>query len=257
MGSNRSLFRNEQPYNAVEPSGDALGGLFQNGSVTEENFLHTLGIPLVIEAPIRIQTRTTGHIISLISSPSPIGEYDIYCDRPVQLNNEAWVDRVFTQNVIRRERSFCTGIRARNGGCVISDVINQCAPYGWEGLEAAHIFPLEKGYGGWTTNMDDTVGISKIHSCQNRLPLCSHIHRKFYLYLSSVNPDVTVFDIDPFCMDGRTLDPVCRDPHRVSDNLFQGADQPVLETAFLPGTDLMGEIWSRPYAKEWGVGGVC
>ncbi|RPA90001.1 hypothetical protein L873DRAFT_1590213, partial [Choiromyces venosus 120613-1] len=171
MSSNRSLFRNVQFYNAVDPDGDALGGFIQNGSVTEANFLHMLGIVLVMEAPICVQHRTSGHIVSLISSLLAIGKYDIYCDCPIQLNNGPWVNRVLTHNVSGRENSFQDGIRARDGRCVISGVINGRAPHLLSGFEAAHVFPLENenlwikwSYGRWITDMGGTAGTPKINS---------------------------------------------------------------------------------------------
>ena len=97
-----------------------------------------------------------------------------------------------------REDAFQNGIRARDGKCVISGVVNRGAPYRWTSWEAAHIFPLGKeslwieyGYGGWITDMDDTVGASKINSLQNGFLLRQHIHSQFNQYLISVNPDVS------------------------------------------------------------------
>ncbi|KAF8448330.1 hypothetical protein BGX38DRAFT_1189639 [Terfezia claveryi] len=43
-----------------------------------------------------------------------------------------------------REGSFCDRIRARDGRCVISGVVNRRAPHRWTMFEAAHIFPLQK-----------------------------------------------------------------------------------------------------------------
>lgn len=74
-----------------------------------------------------------------------------------------------------------------------------------------------------------------------------------------------MFGIDLHSLDGRTLDPVCRnpaDPHCVSDQLLRwhfrqsvlanmrGAGEPILEHDFPPGTDMMKEICQEPYAKE-------
>ena len=74
-----------------------------------------------------------------------------------------------------------------------------------------------------------------------------------------------VFNLDPDGTDGRVLDQVCRDPedpHRVSDELLRwhfrqcvlanmrGAGEPVFEHDFPPGTDMVKEISSGPYAKE-------
>jgi hypothetical protein len=91
----------------------------------------------------------------------------------------------------------------------------------------------------------------------------------FDQYLISVNPDdgykVVVFYPDLFGYDGKTLDPVCRnpaDPHSVSDELLRwhfrqsvlanvrGAGEPIFEHDFPPGTDMMGEILAGPYARE-------
>jgi hypothetical protein len=66
-------------------------------------------------------------------------------------------------------------------------------------------------------------------------------------------------------MDGRFLDPACRnpeDPRRVSDQLLRwhfrqsvlanvrGAGEPIFEQDFPPGTDMMKEIREGPYAQE-------
>lgn len=95
------------------------------------------------------------------------------------------------------ENTFRDGIRARDGRCVISGVVNRSAPYRWTSWEAAHIFPLEKeslwiqfDYGRWVTDTDDTLGLSKINSLQNGFLLRQHIHSQFDQYLISVNPDV-------------------------------------------------------------------
>jgi len=74
-----------------------------------------------------------------------------------------------------------------------------------------------------------------------------------------------VFSKNVFGVDGRALDPVCRDaanPHRVSDQLLRwhfrqlvlanmrGAGKPVFEHDFPPGTDMMTEIREGPLAQE-------
>ncbi|KAG0640479.1 hypothetical protein HOY80DRAFT_9413 [Tuber brumale] len=96
-----------------------------------------------------------------------------------------------------------------------------------------------------------------------------HVHTMFDQYLISANPDdgykVVVFDFDLYSYDGKTLDPVCRnpdDPHSVSDELLRwhfrqsvlanvrGAGEPIFEHDFPPGTDMVGEILAGPYARE-------
>ncbi|KAF8438246.1 hypothetical protein BGX38DRAFT_1098191, partial [Terfezia claveryi] len=88
-------------------------------------------------------------------------------------------------------------------------------------------------YGRWITDIDDTSGVSKINSCQNRFLLQANLHNQFDQYLFSVNHDkvptvytykVVVFGVDLDGMDGRLLDSVCRkpvDPHRISDELLR------------------------------------
>ena len=80
---------------------------------------------------------------------------------------------------------------------MISGAINTSASFWWASFEAAHVFPLgsenlwiEWGYGQYITDMDGTVGISTINSCQNGFLLSQHIHGLFDQYLLSVNPDV-------------------------------------------------------------------
>ena len=79
MTSNRSHFRNVNFYDGSNPS-IHLGGLVQNGSVTEAIFLEMLGIVLVAEASIRVQNRSSGYILSISDSRLEVGSYDVYCD---------------------------------------------------------------------------------------------------------------------------------------------------------------------------------
>lgn len=74
-----------------------------------------------------------------------------------------------------------------------------------------------------------------------------------------------MFGRDVAGIDGRILDPVCRDdanPHRVSDDLLRwhfrqtalanvrGLGEPIFEHDFPPGSDMMGEIMKEPYVEE-------
>jgi hypothetical protein len=79
MPADRSLGRNVQFYDASAPD-VALGGFIQNGSVTEASFLEMLGILLVTGVPVRVQERTSGHIVSMTNNALRTGTYDVYCD---------------------------------------------------------------------------------------------------------------------------------------------------------------------------------
>ncbi|KAF8535463.1 HNH endonuclease-domain-containing protein [Trichophaea hybrida] len=275
MSRHRSHFRNVRFFDEANPD-VVLGGLVQNGSITERNFLTMLGIVLVTTAPIHVSAKDTGRVILAVDTCLDVGDYLVSCEDEIHVSDEPWVHRVISYNVSGQEDAFRNCVRARDGKCVITGVANQLAPYFWAGFEAAHIFPLDSenlwiewDYGGWITDMDDTVGISRINSCQNGFMLQATIHQHFDQHLLSVNPDdnykIVVFTKDVFGVDGRALDTVCRDPadpHRVSDQLLRwhfrqsvlanmrGAGEPVFEHDFPPGTDMVKEIREGPLAQE-------
>jgi len=89
------------------------------------------------------------------------------------------------------------------------------------------------------------------------------------MYLIAVNPDddykIIAFDANDHGLNGRILDPVCRNPanpHSVSDKLLRWhfrqsvlanvrrLGEPIFEHDFPPGTDMAGEILSGPYGQE-------
>lgn len=88
------------------------------------------------------------------------------------------------------------------------------------------------------------------------------------------NHKITAFGLDDEGVDGRFLDPVCRnlwDPHRVSDQLLRwhfrqsvlanmrGVGEPVFEHDPPTGIDLIGEIREGALAQEelpYKLGGV-
>jgi hypothetical protein len=189
-----------------------------------------------------------------------------------------------------REDAFRNRVRARDKKCVISGKDNDGAPWDvWAGFEAAHVFPLQYeslwtqyDYGQWITNMES--GSSRINSVQNGLLMSENLHTQFDQYLFSINPDVRNLELvlailtrqkDGYKIisfmpnregiDGRVLDPICRNPNnpdRVSDDVLRwhfrqsvlanirGAGEPVFETDFPGGTDLMATLRTEPYGKE-------
>ncbi|KAG0636795.1 hypothetical protein HOY80DRAFT_890698 [Tuber brumale] len=281
MSPNRALQRNVSFYGTTNPQ-EALGGLVQNGSITEANFLDILGILLVVDgvvSPLRAQERMSGHIVSRTDVPLKTGVYDIYCDVSIRISNEPWIQRLVSRYTYREEGKFRREISNRDRKCVISGIVNpeSCIQAGnWVPFETAYIFPLEHedywiryDYGRWITDMDDAFGSSKINSSQNGILLRADVHQLFQQYLISVNPDdgykVVVFDLDRLGLDGKVLDPVCRsrdDPHHASDELLRwhfrqsvlanrrGAGEPIFDHDFPPGTDMVGEILAAPYAQE-------
>jgi hypothetical protein len=277
MSLDRSLLRNVSFYDATNPD-VALGGLFQNGSITEANFLDMLGILLVQASPLRVQERVSNHIVSRRNLPLELGIYDIYCKAPVQVTDEPWIPCSVSQTICDEEDRFHQEIRDRDRKCVISGIINleiNIRANNWSGFEVAHVFPPE--HGGleiqndgrrYIAGINDSPASAKIYSSRNGILLDATIHQKFDQYLISVNPDdkykIVVFEPDNRGLDGRILATVCRnpaDPRRVSDELLRwhfhqsvlanlrGAGEPILEHDFLPGTDTVGQVLAGPYAQ--------
>ncbi|KAJ5576592.1 hypothetical protein N7535_003518 [Penicillium sp. DV-2018c] len=218
-------------------TGDHLGGVRQNGSITNINFFHMLmDTLLIVESTITIKSRTTGQPILLDTEPLEVGDYDIFCPQgTIKLTGDVCVRRIISHRESARENSFRDGVRARDGRCVLTGVVNHGASLDdWTGFEAAHIFPMEKetlwnqhNFSRWITN---TTGChsAAINSVQNGILISGTIHSAFDNYLVSVNPDdgykITYFGIDNWSIDGRVLDPACRDPndpHRVANKLLR------------------------------------
>ncbi|KAG0138778.1 hypothetical protein HOY82DRAFT_544825 [Tuber indicum] len=279
MTADRSAFRNTRFYDATNPE-VVLGGFRQNGSITEANFLSIIEILIVTEGkPVCVQARISGHVVTANNKPLVAADYDIYCDYPIQISDEPWIQRLSSSSSPGKETRFCDDIRARDKKCVISGFANsdfQVQLGMWGGFEAAHIFPSEQErhwiqseYGRWITDMDNDARSTKIHSAQNGFLVNSAIRQLFDQYLISINPDdgfkVVAFDPDIRGLDGRILDPVCRnpaDPHCVSHQLLRwhfrhsvlanvrGLGEPIFEHDFPPGTDMVGEILVGPKGKE-------
>lgn len=132
--------------------------------------------------------------------------------------------------------------------------------------------------------MDSASGGSRINSVQNGLLLRGDLHDQFDQYLFSINPDVSTpntcfhntylqkdgykiitFMPNALGIDGRILDPVCRNPdnlNHISDEVLRwhfrqsvlanmrGAGEPVFETDFPAGTDMMATLRTELYGQE-------
>ena len=92
MPIDRCFDRNVHFYDASNPS-VLLGGLVQNGSVTEANVLEMLFIVLVTESPLRVQERTSGHVVTATNNPLQQGVYDVYCDSMCLLSGSLSIAR--------------------------------------------------------------------------------------------------------------------------------------------------------------------
>jgi len=218
-----------------------------------------------------------------IYSLSPINliaQLLIFFPAPIQVSNEPWIPRLISYPTSGRHNSFQNTIRNRDRKCVISGTIVPeifIQANNWTTFEAAHIIPPEQSslsiqheHPQSIKDNDSTESPqSTINSPTNGLLLRSDLQQMFYGYLISLNPDdgykVVVFDIDLYGYDGKVLDPICRnpaDPDHVSDDFLRwhfrqavlanvrGAGEPIFEHDFPPGSDMLNEIISGPYANE-------
>ncbi|KAK9248723.1 hypothetical protein V1506DRAFT_551415 [Lipomyces tetrasporus] len=270
MAGSRAIGRDVHFYLFSEPD-NSLGGMILNPSVTEKSFLFMLNILIVASGPYRVTLRSTGMMLP--------GHYDI---RPysrkdaISITDEPWIARILSKTVTGRDDFFRARVRERDGKCVITGVVNAGAYRNdWVGFETARIFPLsseeywvQSGYSTWITNREEERDTG-INSSQNGLLMQSHIHQEFDSFSFSINPDdgykITCFDEDSFRIDGKILDPICRESSGEAgarDNLLRwhfrqavlanmrGAGEPVFEMDFPPGTDMMGDILGGPEAGK-------
>ncbi len=116
---------------------------------------------------------------------------------PIHINNEVPLLRTISLQSGTRVQAFINAIRSRDRRCVITggEYLDDDS---WEGLEAAHIFPLayeqywtDNNYGRWISIIPDRGGA--INSVQNGLLLRSDIHQLFDSYRFSINPDVGLY----------------------------------------------------------------
>ena len=63
-----------------------LGGLVQNGSLTEKNFLVMLYIVLVTAAPVRVSARNTGRVVSEVDTRLDVGDYMVSSEGELSAN---------------------------------------------------------------------------------------------------------------------------------------------------------------------------
>ncbi|KAK9238089.1 HNH endonuclease-domain-containing protein [Lipomyces kononenkoae] len=274
MATSRAIGRNVHFYLFSEPD-EPLGGLRLNPSVTVEDFLCMLEILIVASGRYRVTLRSSGVDLKATDDALMPGDYDIrpYSRRAtIAITDEPCITRTLSKSLTGRDDNFRTQVRARDGKCVITGAINGNARINiWRGYEAAHIFPLsseeywlQRGFSQWITNRkgDSDTGIS---SSQNGLLMRSDIHQSFDGFDFAINPDngykITCFDTDPAGIDGRRLDPICREvvgEKGARDKLLRwhfrqavlanmrGAGEPSFEMDFPPGSDMMWEIRSGP-----------
>ncbi|OBT87154.1 hypothetical protein VE02_02230 [Pseudogymnoascus sp. 03VT05] len=267
MPINRSGWRDIHIYDAS--TNESLGGLYQKGSITDQVLLHMIGsILLIVNSRWTVKHRESDRTVTPSDNVALAG--------PISVNNEPWFFRLISHAVSGREDSFRNDVRSRDRNCVISGLVNEAAQWNfWSGFEAEHVFPMEYeslwiefNYSRWITSMENAPGSSKINSIQNGLLMSGNLHTQFDQYLFSINPDdayrIITFFPNGMGIDGRTLDPACRDPNdpnHVSDEILRwhfrqsvlanmrGEGEPIFETDFPAGRD-METLREEPYGKE-------
>ncbi|KAK9351235.1 HNH endonuclease-domain-containing protein [Lipomyces doorenjongii] len=278
MPGNRSSIRNVHFYDPSRPE-EPLGGLYLNPSMTRKKFFRLLNIVIHVNGPYSVWLRGADVPLTPTEDPLESGHYDIVCNFPggmILVTDEQCIVRSFSATISKRDRRFREKVRHRDRKCVITGVINPAAYRDvWISFEAAHIFPLSEeelfirlNYSQYLTNTSEETGTG-INSCQNGLLMRSSVHKQFDSNNFAIDPDddykITCFAEDIDGIDGRTLDPVCRDPR--DENSFvdeflrwhfrqavlanvKGSGEPIFESDFPDGSDMVGEILSGPRASE-------
>ncbi|KAK9482973.1 hypothetical protein V1527DRAFT_454531 [Lipomyces starkeyi] len=210
MAGKRAIGRDVHFYHFAEPE-MALGGMILSPAVTEMNFLSMLAILIVASGPYRVTSQNTGEDLAPTDNHA------------ISITDEPCIIRILSRTITGRDDAFRNQVRERDGKCVITGLVNtQAYRDRWTGFEATHIFPLsskeyfvQSGFIRWITNRRDEHDTG-INSCQNGLLMQTSIHALFDDFGFAVNPDdgykIACFDGDPFGIDGKILDPVCRDP---------------------------------------------
>jgi hypothetical protein len=194
------------------------------------------------------------------------------------ITNAYCMTRILSLTVSGRDEKFRRRVGARDGKCVITGVANPQSRVdedNWSIYHATHIFPLSgeewfiaNGFSRWITYKQDEND-SPINSCQNGLLMRADAHAEFDNFSISINVDddykIVTFTADILNVGGRQLDPVCRDPKNelsARDELLRwhfrqavlanmrGAGEPIFESDFPSGSDMVGEIISGPEAAK-------
>ncbi|KAK9323923.1 HNH endonuclease-domain-containing protein [Lipomyces orientalis] len=278
MAMSRGVIRNVHFYDPSRPI-EPLGGLYLNPSVTRRKFLRMLEVIICANSPYSVWLRGTDNPLAPTDDPLESGHYDIVCSIPggiIWVTDERCIARPFSRTVSKRDSRFRQQVRSRDRKCVITGIINPAAYRNdWTSFVAAHIFPLSHeqlfmrlNYPQYVTYRSGETDTA-INSCQNGLLMRSHIHKQFDSFSFAIDPDdnykITCFSEDLDGIDGRFLDPVCRDPgdeRRVIDEFLRwhfrqtvlanmkGNGEPIFESDFPDGSDIVGEIVSGPRAAE-------
>ncbi|KAK9493300.1 hypothetical protein V1508DRAFT_403995 [Lipomyces doorenjongii] len=255
MSRNTTLGRDVHFFDSSRPD-KALGGLKSTSSFTERTFLSALEILIISNSPYDIPLRPT-------DEPLQPGLYDIKPLSPdgrILITKEWCITRVPSYTVSGRDEKCRPRVRERDGKCVITGAVNPRK-------HTICIFPLSgelwfsaNGFSRWITNREDEHDTGT-NSCQNGLLMRSHVHEEFDNFSFSINVDddykVVTFMEDVLDIGGRLLDPLS-----ASDKLLRwhfrqavlanmrGAGEPIFETDFPHGSDMVGEIMSGPEAAK-------
>ncbi|KAK9431847.1 hypothetical protein V1505DRAFT_399074 [Lipomyces doorenjongii] len=256
----------------------------RNRTLGRDNILSALEILIISKSRYDVYLRYSEIPLRPTDEPLQPGLYDIKPISPddrQKITKECCITRVPSYTVYGRDEKFRRRVRERGGKCVITGAVNPRSRVdadNWRTYHAAHIFPLSgerwfsaNGFSRWVTNREDEHDTGT-NSCQNGLLMGSHVHEEFDNFNFSINVDddykIVTFMEDVLDIGGRQLDPVCRDPNSglsASDKLLRwhfrqavlanmrGAGEPIFETDFPPGSDMVGEIMSELFSRLNGM----
>ncbi|RPA89778.1 hypothetical protein L873DRAFT_1720507 [Choiromyces venosus 120613-1] len=187
----RSAMRNTFIYASDNP-GIVLGGLWVTPGITNANFHSMLEIFCLFSDTFELRDHNE-QLIERDENQLQPGNYYIATDSSITLTEEVPLLHTISEQSGTCTASFRDAVRARDGGYVIT---GRPALLGrWEGLEAAHIFPLSyeehwnaHNYSSLITFPPAQESYGSINSVQNGLLLDRTMHGFFDSYLLAINP---------------------------------------------------------------------
>ncbi|PUU72806.1 hypothetical protein B9Z19DRAFT_1008012 [Tuber borchii] len=265
----RSGSRNTFIYASDNPD-TVLGGLWVTPGITNANFYYMVKLFCVFSDTFELRDHN-GQLIEEDENQLQEGNYYIATNCSVTLTEDVPLLRTDSGISGTRTISFREAVRARDPGCVITGRPALLGRY--EGLDAAHIFPLAyeeywiaHKYSDWIQYPPAQESYGSINSVQNGLLLDRTIHGFFDSYLLSINPydnyKIVCFGPEPLFFNLPTrLNPLLLTNIGWPDDRLlawhfrqavltnmKGDGEPCFEQDFPPGSDMMGEIMSGPKA---------
>lgn len=199
------------------------GGICAADTLTKAEFLDMVHV--VFSAHGGFETYLYGFSSALTETDEsvPHGTYVLkpnFSSSSMRVTNRRFYPRTLSPSSPYQDKEFCTQTRHRDGGCVISGLVNyEASANQWIGFNAAHIFPVALGHifasHGFQNLITHHFPLG-VNSPQNGLLLSGIVHPLWDNYSLAVNPHkgfrVQAFRPNAWAYQGNILNLLCRQP---------------------------------------------